>query len=106
MIETHKKYNKSDCISLNESTESILTSNSIQGNEHELVLNPLNLKSTSKSWKLLSLGRVHLILQPSDSFTYLNKFFDVSLSTGMYLPFPFEYLIPTFCNVFLLCFGT
>lgn len=49
LIETHKKYNKSDCISLSESTESILTSNSIQGNEHELVLNPLNLKSTSKS---------------------------------------------------------
>lgn len=49
LIETHKKYNKSDCISLNEKTESILNSNSIQANEHELVLNPLNLKSTSKS---------------------------------------------------------
>lgn len=49
LIETHKKYNKSDCISLNENTDSILTTNNIQGNEHELVLSPLNLKSTSKS---------------------------------------------------------
>lgn len=49
LIETHKKYNKSDCISLNDNTDSIISSNNLQTNEDELVLSPLNLKSSSKS---------------------------------------------------------
>uniref|UniRef100_A0A8D8T161 Uncharacterized protein n=1 Tax=Cacopsylla melanoneura TaxID=428564 RepID=A0A8D8T161_9HEMI len=49
LIETHKKYNKSDCISLNDSTDSMFSLNNSQTNEHELVLSPLNLKSSPKS---------------------------------------------------------
>lgn len=45
LIETHKKYNKSDCISLNNSADSMFS----VPNEHELVLSPLNLKSPPKS---------------------------------------------------------